>query len=545
MAFGAHFASDIIAAGVVAFLVTWFFHGLIYRWKKSRVTDDDVDQWFGDLSVKLRSAKTFWLLSAIIAILTVSRLIALNFSVVDLFPDESRYWWWSRTLGFGYFSKPPLIAWIIAGATHICGSAEACLRAPAPLFYADTALVVFFIAQHLYGERVGFWSGLCIALAPGVVFSARIISTDVALLFFWAVALLAYIKVIDGPKLAWSIVLGLALGFGLLAKYAMIYFLLAVIAVSFIDSAARALWRRLEMWLALAIALCLLAPNLIWNATHHFATFHRTWGNIIGNGLHPDLFGPLPFLAAQFGVYGPVSFAVFLLLLVFPSRFRFERADRIMLAFALSPLVVVTLGGLATSVEANWAAPAGISVIIVSTALLVRQKRWRWLRTSLAIGVGLQIALAAADAFADRVSFSFLPDPDVYRRTMGWKALSLLVRQRASAMGARSIAGDQPDAVASLRYYLRADPWTVFSEPDGGETTDRFNLDRPLTTAAAQPILYVSFGCVPERLAQYYSNIEILTTIDVPTGPRSSRHYCVFKLSSARIAIAPVTAAPH
>src|SRR5437588_6974667 len=112
-------------------------------------------------------------------------------------------------------------------------------------------------------------------------------------------------------------------------------------------------------------------------------------------------------------------------------------------------------------------------------------------------------------------------------------------------MGARSIAGDQSDAVASLRYYLRADPWTVFSEPDGGEITDRFSLDRPLPTAAGQPILYVSFGCVPEPLDQYYSNIEILTPIDVPTGPHSSRHYCVFKFSSVRTATAPVTAAPH
>ena len=545
MAFGGHYASDVIAAGVAAFLVTWFAHGFIYRWRFSRVTDDDVDQWLVDLRLKLRSAKAFWSLSATIAILTIVRLIALKFSIVDLFPDEARYWWWSRTLDFGYFSKPPLIAWVIAGATHICGNAEACLRAPAPLFYAGTALVGFFIAQHLYGERVGWWSGLCIALATGVVFSARIISTDVALLFFWAVALLAYVKIIDVPKLGWSIMLGFALGFGLLAKYAMIYFLLGAIAVSFIDPAARILWRRWQVWLALAIALCLLAPNLIWNATHHFATLHHTWGNIIGDGLHPDLLGPFVFLAAQFGVYGPVSFAVFLLLLVLPSRFRFERADRIMLAFALPALVIVTLGGLATSVEANWAAPAGISVIIVSTAVLVRQKRWRWLQTSIAIGVGLQIALAAGDAFADRVSFSFLPNPDVYHRTMGWKALSSLVRQKASSTGARSIAADQPDAVASLRYYLRTDPWTIYSEPDGSETAARLNRDRPLTTAAAEPILYVCGNCLPERLAQYYSSIDMLMPIDVPTGPHSSRPYFLFKLSGARGTSVPVTAAPH
>src|SRR6266404_6142947 len=277
MAFGAHYASDVLAAGVTAFLVVWLGHGLFYRWKISGGTDDEIDRILTDKSIKLRSAKTFWLLAGVVGVLTIARLVALRFSVVDLFPDEARYWWWSQTPAFGYSSKPPLIAWIIAVATNFCGSSEAGVRAAAPVYYAGTALVGFFIARHLYGERVGLWSGLCLTLATGVVYSARIISTDVALLFFWAVALLAYLKMIDARGYAWPVVFGLALGFGMLAKYAMIYFLLAIVAVSLIDPAARALWRQLRFWSALAIGLLLVSPNLIWNATHHFATFHYTW----------------------------------------------------------------------------------------------------------------------------------------------------------------------------------------------------------------------------------------------------------------------------
>src|SRR5207237_7969833 len=126
-----------------------------------------------------------------------ARLVALEFSVVDLFPHEARYWWWSRTPPFGYSSKPRLIAWIIAVATNFCGSSEAGVRAAAPVYYAGTALVGFFIARHLYGERVGFWSGLCLTLATGVVYSARIISTDVAPLLFWAAAHIATSHLID------------------------------------------------------------------------------------------------------------------------------------------------------------------------------------------------------------------------------------------------------------------------------------------------------------------------------------------------------------
>jgi 4-amino-4-deoxy-L-arabinose transferase-like glycosyltransferase len=49
----------------------------------------------------------------IFAAITVIRLIGLGTSNVDLFTDEAQYWSWSRELSWGYFSKPPLIAWII------------------------------------------------------------------------------------------------------------------------------------------------------------------------------------------------------------------------------------------------------------------------------------------------------------------------------------------------------------------------------------------------------------------------------------------------
>src|SRR5436190_8287489 len=139
------------------------------------------------------SASSYWprikpslgLAVAILAALTVVRLIGLKYSTVDLFFDEAQYWAWSREPAFGYFSKPPLLAWTIALAEHICGSSEACIRAPAPIFYFGTSLLVYAVARQLYDAQVAFWSALSAALATGCVFSARIISTDVPLLFFW------------------------------------------------------------------------------------------------------------------------------------------------------------------------------------------------------------------------------------------------------------------------------------------------------------------------------------------------------------------------
>jgi membrane-associated PAP2 superfamily phosphatase len=40
---GGHFVSDTIFAGVFTFLIVWLFHGLIYRWPRTRLTDRAVE----------------------------------------------------------------------------------------------------------------------------------------------------------------------------------------------------------------------------------------------------------------------------------------------------------------------------------------------------------------------------------------------------------------------------------------------------------------------------------------------------------------------
>jgi lipid A 4'-phosphatase len=43
MAFGGHFLTDVLASGLVAFLVAWLAYALIYRWPATRLTDAAID----------------------------------------------------------------------------------------------------------------------------------------------------------------------------------------------------------------------------------------------------------------------------------------------------------------------------------------------------------------------------------------------------------------------------------------------------------------------------------------------------------------------
>ena len=44
MAAGAHFFTDVVFAGVIVFLLVWIVHGLIYRWRPTRLTDQAVER---------------------------------------------------------------------------------------------------------------------------------------------------------------------------------------------------------------------------------------------------------------------------------------------------------------------------------------------------------------------------------------------------------------------------------------------------------------------------------------------------------------------
>jgi 4-amino-4-deoxy-L-arabinose transferase-like glycosyltransferase len=494
-----------------------------------------------DTAPRSLTERRFAVCLLILVALTVIRLIGLAYSEVDLFFDESQYWAWSRELAFGYFSKPPLLAWVIAGAEAVCGSAEACIRAPAPVFYLGTSLVSYAIAKALYDETTAFWAAILLALSGGVAFSSRIISTDVPLLFFWAVALLSYVRLLQGGDWRWGALLGVSFGFGMLAKYAMIYFVLGVAVAALIDRDARALLRSPSLWLAAAIGVALILPNAIWNAQNGFVTLQHIGHNIQGGGATFNPLGGLEFLASQLAVFGPVTFGVLLIVLVRMTKPEIGRADRLMLCFAIPTLALVAATAFVTRANANWAAPAFISANVLAAAVLARHAAWRWIAVSIALGVAAQVVLLVGDANARRMSIGWLAKPDVYARTMGWRSLGEEVDKLARATGARTVAAEQRDAVASLLYYQRDSGRTVLSWPTGAVANHHFDLTRRLTTAAPEPVLVVSPCSSTARLARHYSSVEPLGRLEARTGPTSSRSYHAFKLSGATAEIGPLS----
>ena len=95
----------------------------------------------------------FWgLLLASLAV----RLYAVIISPLEPSVDEAQYWLWGQTPQLGYYSKPPLIAWILAGTSSVFDHQNfgqlLALRISAPLFHTLTALFLWQTGRLLFSD---------------------------------------------------------------------------------------------------------------------------------------------------------------------------------------------------------------------------------------------------------------------------------------------------------------------------------------------------------------------------------------------------------
>ncbi|MGQ0671931.1 MAG: ArnT family glycosyltransferase [Hyphomicrobium sp.] len=473
-------------------------------------------------------------LLAVLAAIAALRIAALAFNATDLFVDEAQYWAWSRELDFGYYSKPPLIAWIIAAFKPLCGDGEVCVRLPAVLTHLATSLVVYVIGLRLSSERVGFWSAVTFATLPGISVSSGIISTDVPLLFAWAVALLAFAELVVVPSVSMSILLGVALGLGLNAKYAMAYFIPCAALFFLLAPARAAVLRTPYLWLSLAIAAAAIVPNVLWNAAHDFATLSHTADNANWSG---SLFHPgraLEFFGAQFGVFGPILFGALMVIAAraWTSRQSLSDEDRLLIAFSLPIILALTVQGLLSRSLANWAAPAYIAATVLVVSVMIRRSDWGWLKGSLAINSTAAVVYAVALSLAGKFT---LPGGDPFTRTLGNREMAeVVVDALVAPPGGEAYAGiltDDRDVTAALLYYARNIPVPVHAWRAGERPRNHFELKRPFEAAEPRPVLLVSRRADAGGIDRHFGSAIPLGAVQVPAGRTAKRTVHLFALS--------------
>lgn len=460
-----------------------------------------------------------------------TRVLALRNSPLNLLPDEAQYWSWSQHLAFGYFSKPPVIAWLIAASTALAGDDEWGVRLAAPVVHAATGIVIAFIGRALFSARVGFFSALLYATLPGVIFSSLIISTDVPLLFFWALALLAIWQIWTAPNWRWAVILGAAFGMGFLAKYAMGYFLLGFLVFIVITPRAPLKAASRYLLLAILVAAAIIAPNLVWNSLHGWATVGHTAANANweeGGGLH--ITEAAAFAGAQFGVFGPIPLVALIVRLLLWRRDPPATAERFLLAFAIPVLVLMIVQSGISRAHANWAAVSYVAATVLVVGWLDRIRQPWPVRISLI----LQLAAFAGFTlyFAGSINVSLPKNLDMFHQMRGWRSLAQLVRHRVDTAPDRaSVAADDREVMAELDYYLRNRFFPLVIATGNGPPGNQYELENPITAANGQKVLLIARYADRHDILDKFAEQKLTEQWAVSAGQGRRRDYFIYELS--------------
>ncbi|HXI87547.1 MAG TPA: glycosyltransferase family 39 protein [Parvularculaceae bacterium] len=487
--------------------------------------------------IKYWRARPVLFFVVIVGLTAAARLAALFFFEANIGPDEAQYWVWSKAPAFGYYSKPPLIAWVIGATTALFGDAEWAVRLPAPLFQAGAALYVFALARRLYGEAAGFWSGLGWLFLPGVTLSSALITTDAPLLFFWAAALFYFFSMLrarqsERETFFDAILLGASIGLGFLAKYAMIYFLFGAMLAFFLSRETRRAFPRRAGLLALLVAGAVFAPNIWWNAAHNFDTLAHTAANANWRGslIHPLNF--LVFLLSQFGVF---SIAPMLLLIwgIATLKGRLAEAgpekgtDLALLAFALTPLAIVAPEALISRAHANWAAAAFPAAIILITVWALRRGA-RWVVVANA-GFNLAVAVVFLIAFSNFAIIDAVGLSSVVKPLRGWQAQGAAVHE--AAKGYDAILVDDRELMGSLLYYARGGP-PIVALNSNRRVDNHYEAFMAYDPDKAPRALFIGKSADPTAAVAYFGEVMPVgaNAVDLESGRRRTLY--LFEVSA-------------
>ncbi|WP_084559476.1 ArnT family glycosyltransferase [Nitratidesulfovibrio termitidis] len=250
----------------------------------------------------------------IIAVTTLVRLWFVVSGQLDLVQDESQYWDWSRRLQLSYYSKGPLIAWLIHGWTALLGDTETGVRMGAVVNSALAQTLLYAGTARLFrAPALGVLTLFVANTTPLFMASGVLMTTDSPLLVCWAGALFCLHWISQEPRRRMPYALLFAcMALGVLAKYMMLA--MAGVAVLWLWGLSR--HGLLARGVAARVLLVMLAgsavgmlPILIWNISNDWVSFRHvaTLAGVAGKAAQTFLrLDRLPeHLGAQAGIITP------------------------------------------------------------------------------------------------------------------------------------------------------------------------------------------------------------------------------------------------
>lgn len=465
-----------------------------------------------------------------LALLLAWRCWQVLYSGAGLHVDEAQYWYWSsRPLEWGYFSKPPLLVGLIRLSTDCFGDGLLGVKALAMVAWLLASAVLWRLGVAMGNERAGLVAAALLAATPASGLLGLSATTDSVLMLFWSLVMWGAWRAAHTEGAAawrWWALTGVVLGLALLSKYT---------AGALSLSALWLLWRcpparrgRLLAGLALAagIAVLLLLPHLFWNMHNGWPTLHHTlditvqggaasaaeraagWGHKLGSALEFGL--------GQLLLLGPAGLAV--LALAWKRRHlpaapagqtrALWSALGYAWAFAWPLLLLGLLQALRAKAQVNWALPALLGVCLAAGWLAVRRRiSGQTLTVWVLAGLLLSAAIAQGGdlrRWIGRPAAAGKPAWDIWSRMRGWhEALGALAPALEAQRQLPWVTNDRT-LLVQTGYELRALQPELRSWSADGQVRHHFDWRQPLRPDAVPALVFLGDEAPDAALLAHY-----------------------------------------
>lgn len=481
-------------------------------------------------------------------LITLLRIIFIYYSKLELYGDEAQYWIWSLKPDFGYYSKPPMVAWLIALTTTIYDHSEFSIRLSSPILHFLTSIVVYILAKELLLND--FWNGknkldiqennrasnllffmtkgasvdksytsLWIALLyltlPAVCVSSALITTDPSLLFFWCLSLFFFIISLEKQSLFLWMMTGSAAGFGMLSKYNMLIFYGSAILYVLL-SKSRNKSTYMGFLAATIVAALIYFPNLIWNLRYGLVSYLHTVDNAYGSYSHNiSIIGLLHLLSAQFATLGPLIFIYFIYSICVGYGKLKERNTLLLYCFSLLPFAVIIAVALFSRAHANWPAPAYIATIILVGLTAERNNQLWVIKYSIVLHVIISIFLFAWQPITNNFAITLPAKIDPFKRIKGYRELSLQLNDYCQLYDNAVVAIEGRMDYASFVYYAKDCKLNMVKWNPSKKITDHFSMTTDLNLYKGRDILLITKSDYPESYTKFAPKLQMLKKLSV------------------------------
>jgi hypothetical protein len=477
------------------------------------------------------------------------------FCPLDLAPDEAHYWDWSRHLDWSYYSKGPLVAYLIRAGCALAGSWSRWLtgsemlavRLPAVLCGSLLPTSLYVLTCQVF-RRPGLATAVvALALTLPVLSAGSVIMTiDAPYTCCWGWALvLGHHAIFRRAPWAW-VACGLVVGLGTLAKYTMVLWVPSAGLFLLTSREHRRLLLGWGFWAMAAVAALCCLPILLWNVANDWVSLRHVSGLAgLDAPSGPHWLGPLVYVGTQCGLLLVFWFLAWGAALVSHRPWAEPDAGVRYLWWLSAPMFAVFLGfSIKTGGgEPNWPVTAYLSGLVLAVAWLDRQlrspRRWyRWwtagnLATTCVVGAALTLFVHRSEALWPVLTrFTGPPTPtrplplrglDPTCRLRGWSATLAAEVDRVRAELRREgveplLAGSSWALPGELGFYCAGHPVVYSFGLPLGDRHSQYDLWHPNPVDNPGKFLGATFIVVG------HTSRELVAGFDRVDSPRVVKH---------------------